>query len=488
MLKTKDIILQMNDKDYEALLGRFRKTKGEKYITLLILLRQNVLNDEQISQNLGLKKGAYYTLKSRLHDKIQEHTTHSIVGKKENILKQLDNIPTLLYDTPKETAIAILCKLEEDLLQFNMPWELTMVYSALKKLHIHSNKYYQYSQRYNKQVAFAMAAEKTRELATDFFKYIGNFYVTRDNSWLAYIAETKLQVTNYVKLYPSDSMILYKYIVDISFALFIPLPEKTKEDEPIENMLDKMKGILTAHENNQSYKYLLKLHELLSFEYYHSLRLTKKADEYFQKLNNDIPSVMLLNFYSCSGHFLRSKAEHYVLLNMQGRLFDENKKLVQSYSPSQEDLPNYVAYYKYLAISAVYAGNYVEAISLLNTLTSTVSLRQCTHAEIEVKLFLAYCYCVVKNFDYAHTVMRGVMYKIRDAKLKDDYENAYFFIRMLNILMDKKYINTEKRIISFKRNFLLFNQGKTKMLEYLPINDTMLINLLRENYQKKITN
>jgi len=485
MLKLKNVVAQMREPDYQSLSSQFRTTKADKYLMLLTHMRQDVLSDHEISQSLRIGSGAYYTLKSRLHDKIQEYQLSTILGAKEDILKRVDNIPQLLYDTPRETAIVVLKKMEEDLRRYDMPLELTKVYSALKKLHVHTPKYYLYSQDYNKQVAYAMAIEKVEDIMGDFFKYLGNYSITRDPVWLQYLTVVKDQVANHTKLYNSHHLFLYQYIINISFSLFVPTNQQDQEAEPVEDMLDKMDKILLEHDNNSSYRFLCKTHSLLSFEYYHSLKLHKKAAKFLEEINSDLDKLLLCNFSSFGGHFLKSKVEHYVLMKKEEQLFPENQKLSKAYSPDPVDVPNYILYMKHLAIGALHSKKYFDSINLLNTLINTVSLRLCPHAEIEIKLFHAYCYCIVHNYETAHTLIKSALRKIREMENPATYENASVFVKILLLLFDKQTPRSEEKIINLKQEFLLHNQGASKMLEYLPIQEEVLLQLTKESKRRR---
>ena len=154
MIKFKSIVLQLKEDEFNDLCRQFVETKADKYLRLLKLYRENKYTDEEIQEMLSVNTSAYYTLKSRLFYKIQDFLTNNMSTPIIDLLRKVANIPTLIYDTHRDTAIAILSKLESELQNYDMPYELSSVYSALKKLHLHSPKYYEYTQLYNKHLAW----------------------------------------------------------------------------------------------------------------------------------------------------------------------------------------------------------------------------------------------------------------------------------------------------------------------------------------------
>jgi hypothetical protein len=91
-----------------------------------------------------------------------------------------------LYFTKKRAiAIATLKKLEKELLDYDLSNELTVVYKFLKKLHINSADYFNYSQLYNRHVAYMLAVDKAEDVLAEYFKKYGNyaFQETKQPKW-----------------------------------------------------------------------------------------------------------------------------------------------------------------------------------------------------------------------------------------------------------------------------------------------------------------
>ena len=135
-MRLNKIVAQFNEHDYEELSSQLNETKADKFLTLLKYYREDKLDEKAIQEELNVKSASFYTLKSRLFDKIQEYLYQNTTDTRIALLNNIANIEHLVYKTPRETAIGILEKLEGELIQFDMPNELILVYKALKKLQI----------------------------------------------------------------------------------------------------------------------------------------------------------------------------------------------------------------------------------------------------------------------------------------------------------------------------------------------------------------
>lgn len=464
----------MKEESFNSLSSQLKENKADKFHALLVHFRENQLTDEEIAENLKVNSNAYYTLKSRLYNKIQEFLTSNLSGPKADLLKSVANIPNLIFDTPRDTAMAVLTKLEKDLVEFDMPYELTNVYNALKKLHIHSPKYYEYTQLYNKHVAYTIALDKAEDLLANFHKNLGDYYASRDKALLEVLWLIKKEMTNLCRLYDSHHLTVYGNILNISFALFVPLPQAVENDDPVEDILAATEDILKTYPKDVTYQHLVTALNFLSFEYYHHLKLYKKEAQYFEAVNSRLSSFLLYNFCAFTSQFLISKIERYNQLNDEGKLYEENQQQLNDYTPDESDVPNYINYIKYLAAGAFHAKKYSESVALLNKLLNDISFKNYAHSEIEVKLFLALSYSMINKYDPAHSVIRSASRKIREMSEEMDYENATVFIKILSLQMDSNSKSAEEKLIALRNKFQLLNQGNTRMLEYLKLSDDFI--------------
>lgn len=474
MIHVKNIIQQMKEEDYHLLLARLKETNAEKFSFLLTSLKEDRHTEKEIMEKLGASASAYYTLKSRLHSRIQEFLSTRMGGSKTDMLRRVSTIPDLLFNSPRNTAIAVLTKLEKELLGYDMPYELTNVYNALKKLHVSSPKYYQYEQLYNRHVAYTIALDKAQDTLSAFNKMLGSYYLSRDKSLPEVLWVMKKEMTHLCKLYESHHLSVYKNILDVSFALFVPLPQAVEQDEPVEDILSATEKILVSYPHDAVYGYLRRVINFLWFEYYHQAKLYKKEAQYFDLVNENAVLLMNYNFCCFSSRFLLSKVERYILLGNTQALHAENQEMFKGFATEPDAQADHLNFSKYTAAGAFYSGNYGEAASLMNDVLNTMVFKNIAHSEVEVKLFLSLCFSMQDKYENAYNVLKSVSRKIREMENRDQYEHALVFVKMLSLQMDSESKGREEKLLSLRDKFQLLNQGATRMLEFLDLSDDFI--------------
>ena len=479
MGRLQKVIKQLKEEEFQGLLTGLTESKADKFSRLLQLIRAEEHSLDEVQKSLDVNSSAFYTLKSRLYDRIQEYLLENMEGPKIDLLRKIANIPNLIYNTPKATAIAILSKLEKDLKDFDMPHELTAVYSAFKKLHLHSPKYYDYASLHNKHVAYTLGHDKAEDLLADFNKHLGEYMISKNVEIIEVLSLLKLEMGNLTKLYESHHMYIYQGIINVSYALFLPKSEATASDEPIEDILSNCADFISAYPKDANYQYLNKVINFLSFEYYHKLELHKKETEYFEIVNDVVSSFLLGNFASYNSKFLLSKVERYVMLGEEASLSTECEVLENRYYANVLDVPNYVNYKMYMAASYYYVENYSKAIGYLNELLNEISFKPYGHSEVEVKLFLALNYSLVNKYDVAWGLIRSASRKVRELNKLRDYENANYIIKLLKAQLGSNRNGIEEKMTRLKDKFVLMNQGEVKMLSFLRFDDKLISVLAR---------
>jgi hypothetical protein len=473
MLNIKSIITKLKEPEYKAILLKLQEAKAEKFQTLLENYRESSLSDDEIQEELSISSNAFYVLKSRLYEKIQEQLLDQSVGPKTDVLRKIITIPKLLYNTQPEISIAILSKLEKDLIDHDMPQELTSVYAALKKLHLHTDKYYEYSQKYNKHVAFTLALDKAEGILTEFSRHLGDYQASRDPGILEYFPVLKNEMVSLARLYDSHHLKVAKLLMNVSIALFLPLEEEILNDEPVEDALRELEQILESHPADGKYQYLQGVVNFLFFEYYHKLGIGKKADQYFGSVNMSLPSFLFFNHLTYCSKFLISKIERYVQMDITGNLLEESHTDLAEFEPDVNDIPNYVNYVIYKAGSAYYNEDYGDASMHLSGLLNDVSFKNHVHADIEVKLFLILTYSLQNKYDLAWNLLRSVTRKLKELNKSGGYENSIAFANMLKA-QDQQSGGLNEKISKQVNNFKLLNECPNKMLSYLKLDEAFI--------------
>jgi tetratricopeptide (TPR) repeat protein len=354
-----------------------------------------------------------------------------------------------------------------------MPYALTSVFNALKKIHRFSPKYFDYAQQYNKHLAYTMALDKVEELLADFCKTLGEYLLSRDKKLLELLPVIKREMNNHAQLYESHHLKVYKNILDVSFALFVPLPDEIVNDEPIDDILIQTEKIIQQYPNDTLYASLKNIVTFLWFEYYHTLKIYKKAVLYYEILNVNLSSFLLYNFCTVPSLFLISKIDTALVSDSEETLWEDFKKLSSNFTSDTADIPNHINYAKFHAVAAFYSGRNDEAIAVLNELINDISFLSFPHAEIEVKLFLALCYICANKYDLSFYLVKNVQRKLRDMK-NPEYENAIVFSKLLTLQMDFSHKHRVEKMFELRNKFISLNHGEMHMLEFIRLSDDFM--------------
>ena len=118
MIKLKEVIKQLDENNYLEIEGNLIKNKADRFLFLLHSYKKSNISDKEIKDKLGITSNSFYVLKSRLFDKIQDSLSSDVYVDQEKTIKLLMQIPVLCLNTPRETSIAYLLKLEKRIATF----------------------------------------------------------------------------------------------------------------------------------------------------------------------------------------------------------------------------------------------------------------------------------------------------------------------------------------------------------------------------------
>jgi hypothetical protein len=460
MLKLKKIIGQLKEEEASSIENELTNNKAQNFLFLFNAYKNDTFSDKEIMEKLGTNTNAFYVLKSRLHEKIQQHLTGNKEIDKQEILRQLSNINQLCFDTPRETAVAILLKLEKDLKAYDLPADLTVVYSTLKKLHLNSPKYYHYSQLYNKHIAYAMVLEKAEDLLGNFARTLSHYYFSRSQDQKEILLMIKKEIDNIFALNNAHRIEFIKNLITIQTFLFCNI--EYDEERPMEDLLENCEKIIAKFPNDNYYLYYSKVIEFLWFEYYKKIDQMKKAVPYFDHLNDDTRKWLLYSNCCQAYRFLISKIEIYSRTGLTKKLDEENMESEFMYD--KDDLHTDIIFKLYIAVSKFYAGKEKESIATLNEVLNQLNTKDSIHMEMELKCTLAYFYYSQKEFEMAGNLLRSMYRKINALAEEDLYENVLDFSKMLNQLMNE---NDGAKVRKTMKMFEFNNSGEKSILSFL---------------------
>lgn len=401
------VIEQLDRTVYDKLEAELEETKAAKMLTLLRMFREGVADSEINAKALGISAQSFYTLKSRLQDKVQHVLFRNTSDEYAELLKNLSSIPYLINNTPRETAVLLLLYLEQELIRKDKPGELAQVYGSLKKLHALHPDYFHYEQLYNKNIAYFLAFEKTEETLTRFNTTLAQYLMSGDVQLREMMKLYIKELNNLSRLYQSHRIRIYKGIAEVSFALFAEHSgEINGSEQTVQDILSEMEEKFTDHADDPQYRFLKVVWHFLNFEYFSMLGLNKNAQPSFEALIDDRCRVLFLSHTAVTGRFLLTGFRRLAdLKDIENRMQEW---------PADDPHNIYGRINRALFRSGILfeQKKFQAAASVLNDCLNDVSFRNIFHAECAVRIFYILSLAAAEKTDLAETQLRSLTRKI----------------------------------------------------------------------------
>lgn len=447
MAKLKNIIKQLSDGDFEAIHASLIESNADKSAYLLKSMREKHLSDNKIMSELDVNTNAYYTLRSRLNQKIEEYLLQQMENPRTDILKKVANINEIIFTKKTAIAVATLKKLEKELLDYDLSNELTIVYKSLKKLHINTPELFNYSQLYNKHVAYMLAVDKAEDLLAEYFKKYGNYMLTGEDNDKLELTLLSREMNNVCGLYKSHRLYVYQSCLNIFHRLFVEKEEDLEGDvEPIEDILNNIQKIFNLYHLDSIYYHLQIVFDFLKLEYYNHYKVYRKAENYFEEVNEAVSSLMSnYSLFTYPAQFLITKVQRHIRMDTVEEMYEENEGLFHDFECDKNDVPKFITYVTYRALSCYYAKKYDEAAKWLNNLLNEVSFKRYPNAQLEIKVILALQYCLLNDFDLFNQLINSIQRQMRLLG-KDNCDHILSLTKILKISISDTKKNKQSKI------------------------------------------
>ena len=461
MLKLKKIILDLSATDFVNLEQHLHDSKSGQSLQLLRHYRSNNKQDTELMKELAINSNSFYVLKSRLYDKIQSLISGNLQSNKDDVLRLLHHISDFCYSNPRETSIAFLEKLEQELSQFHMHNELLVVYNALKKMHAFNQKYYHYSQLYNKQIAYSLSIEKSEEILCNFNRLLAQYNFDRLERTRDALLFVRKEIADHYELNPSRQIEIIKNLIDAQLILFCETELKDKIHT--ENLLHSTQLLFNQLPEQSPFRlYEASLHFLL-FEFYFRNNLSLQAADYFTRVNSSLSILLLQTHVAPNALFLHSRL-HYLQKTKAGNNWCQEVDGLVLYDP--KDMHSEVLINYHTALQLYFNHRTKDAISMVNSILNTNSFKDYFHIQIELKLCLAYFYLSSKEFDMADHIIKNLARKIKNEKLLR-YQNVLDLIKLFSSLIKEGSTRIQPKHADLLTLFIARNKNENKVLECL---------------------
>lgn len=462
MSKLKSIVRQLSQEDYVKLCEQFAASGAEKTLQLFSALREKSIDNDKLRVELDLNPNAFYTLRSRLNQRIEEHLLEQMESPRTDLMRKVAHINELVFTKKKAVALSALKKLEKELLDFDLSNELTVVYKYLKKLSMNGPESFQYSQMYNRHVAYMLALDKAEDLIAEYFKKYGNYFLSGNEIEKLELTLLNRELTNVAKLYQSHRLFVYQSCVGIFHRLFIEDNEEDHE-EAIEDILDKIEGIFDTYYTDSIYFTLKPVFEFLRLEYYHSIKVHRKADPYYEQLQDKM-AIFMANYhlYTFPARHLITTVERAIRQNTESEL-QQQITWINEAEIDSDDMPRYIVFQVYKVISLYYAGKMNEAVRLCNSLLNDVSSKKYPQATLEVKLLLSLLYVNIREEDLFTVTISSIQRQLR-AMEDSNNPHAPLYIKLLKAALAE---GRQSRLV--KINELVFKLKAIDLRHFSPV-------------------
>ncbi|MGF1532190.1 MAG: hypothetical protein ACFCUI_00685 [Bernardetiaceae bacterium] len=453
MAKLKNIVKQLSLNDYQFIYSSLEESGAGKSAHLIKSLRERNISDEQIMRELEVNPNAYYTLRSRLNQKIEEYLIQRIESPRTDLLKKVANIMELAFTRKHAIAVATLKKLEKELIDYDLFNELMIVYKILKKLHIHTDEYYTYSQLYNKHVALMLALDKAEDVMGSYFKKFGEYSLGGDTDDYLQLELLYREIRNINAIHQSHRLYVYQSCVSVFHRLYVQEQPSDMEDDPIDVMLKKSQRIFKTYPKDALYFHLELVFGYLNFAYHDRIGNDSKAEECYEEVN-DRATVLLSNYswYTYPTQFLQVKMSRAIDAGQAHTLAAEADVMFEGFVGDENNFAHYLNYQTYRALADHHAGRYNDARQRLNDLLNHTTIKKYPYALLECKALLAVTYVMLREEDLFHQLVGSIQRQIRLLGKRECW-HVVVLIKLLKTALSPTKRDRQKKIAVLVKQF-----------------------------------
>ena len=416
MGKLRQIINQLGESDYESLCSELKKKGAAKSVFLLQAMRIDKFGDRKIMQRLDMHSSTYYTICSRLSQKIESHLLAQIETPHTLLLRKVASLHELVFNSSRVIVWVALKKLEKELISYDLSVELISIYKHLKRLSIHTKWYTTYASCYDRQVNYMFAMDKSETLLTNYFRVYGHYYLQGKEEQKLSLCSYKSQLKELLDQYDSHKLYVNYAALMIFHRLYVEdsLEDKDNENEPTEDVFERVGDYFKQYEGDPVYPHYVLLFNFLKLAYYHRYGIERKVDHLCDSFSDDVPHLLSnYNSYTFPSHVFWIMLSYSLRNGTLSSLKVQNDLLFAHYDPDVKDLANYLGYVSYRSICCYYAGEYQEAATWIQQTFNQVIFRSQAHAQVELKALLALQYALLDRHDLFTQVISSLQRHLR---------------------------------------------------------------------------
>jgi hypothetical protein len=471
------IISQLTDEEFNEIYTTFTANNADKSASFLKIIRENPESpDKDFLAEFDISPSAFYVLKSRLNQKIETFLLNRLGDPNLNAMRKVLNVNDLVFNNPREISVAALRKLERELLKFDFPYGLMIIYKELQNLHaFDEDNHIYYKSRYNQQVAYAVAMDKAVDLVVQFFRSYDSYYLTRKEKDYQDMIRAMEKIDNLCNLYESHRLYIFKAIIHIFAKLYIPIPETIRcEVEDLEPMFERAFESLGEYNEDSFYLNINILFNFLRFVYYDNNQMRDKSKIFFDILDNKMEELLTrYHFNANTSLFLFHKLRFHKRTNTLNQLEKDVDEYIATIEMEPYRLAFYVNFHLFQAHVAFAIRDFKKASRILYNLRNEVNLRKSVHMDLEVKFFLALSYVLLEDFDLANQLILALQRQLRK-KSMDRYEHGKTLLKVLSVALGGKPRTRQKNLELHISKWRELNRGRYALIEEIDLETIFL--------------
>ncbi len=462
------IVSQLTHKEFDEVYSTFTANNADKSAAFLKIIRENPESpDKDFLAEFDIAPSAFYVLKSRLNQKIEAFLLNRVGDSNLHVVRRVLSVNDLVFNNPREITVAALRKLEKELLKFDFPYGLMIVYKELQNQYaFDEDNYTFYKSRYNRQVAYALAMDEAVDHVVQFFYAFDNWYLSRKDRDLAEMVRAMEKIDNKNNLYDSHRLFIFKAIIHIFARLFIEIPDDIRcEVEELEAMFDKSFEILEKYKDDAFYKNINILFNFLRFVHYDDLQVRDKANMYYEILDYKIEELLQRYHYNApTSLFLARKLQFHKRTNTLPALLNDVDKYITKIELEPYRIARYVNFHFFIAQAYFVNSDYKRCSRILYTLRNEVNLRKYIHVNLEVKFFQALSYVMMEDFDLANQLILSLQRQLRKPTMSK-YAHGKILLKILNLALAGRPRTRSKNLTTQLERWKDGNVGRYALLE-----------------------
>ena len=469
-------IKKLSDEEYQNLLFEVSGKKKNKPYMVLEATRNSNVEDSELMDMLQVNASAYYTLKSRLNSKIATILSKKVENPIQTLMDEVSRVPAHLFGNNRDFSIRALRELEKQLIEYDLNAELILVYKTLAQLHVFSEEYDYFENKYKRHVAFSLAVSKAENIFFKFLRKIGEYQLNQSESDLEEIVMMKRELSNICELYDSHRLFVLFNIAKIYYLCNVQNNTEglASREIEIDNTIQKMNEIFEKYPLDTFYQNIKGITNLLYFEYYTKTKNVVRADYYLNRVHASLPDFAekpTMHFFLIQ--FLNSKIAKYTLDSNIEQLNYGYDVIENQIDIKENEIFHFVSTYRYLATTKFYAKDFQGAAKKINQLRNRIALKQHLVADVDNKLFQALQYCIMGEDSLCMQIVSSLKRQIKESE--DQFESTKAMIKILKTaLKPADYRKKMKKIAELWSEFESINKSPYHVLKNIKLDEATL--------------